>query len=658
MLICLLSGANVSAQNIVIREASGSGATNVWSALKYIAENTVIPDANGVVHLDLSGDITEPEGFTEGSATFTFPAAVKKIVISSTSATRHTITNPISTASEATKNAIYKLRFADKAGELEIKNVTFAGAEGSESPCFGWVASSTSTDSDVTSKTYIHDCTFNEGYELGGRDCVTPAEQPQTFQFENNTFNYGTFYIFHVSADYRPNENFFFKNNELYNFRGISLFPKITTPINVTCENNYFYRQQAFPESFGGTSVTLCQVTGTINGNWTFIGNRALGLFTAKDVPSKQKTCALLLNHAGEYSRRGIGIADGSNITVKDNLLQCDVYTIGTKAGTGSSFVTHDITEEVIAHTYYDNVPGQTGNYTATVSGNKIVHMYPKDSATHDDDDACHICEACGQVVIRAEVSGHGGTFQYEGEDHQMHDVNSAVATIAMNLYPTDIAAGVDLYQKIVRNITRDGFCLDPKKSQEFVITPTLPGAFKALKFYGYAAPVDVTSQASTSDGGKTYRYTLTNNYTHSNPYIVCPVLIASITFGSITVKCNGLEKNDCALFLVEGEDGTKFWVNLSGVHPSKTISGLKPGSYTVKPHNTSSLNWQWTYTMTPSSSTVETVAADELVTVTYSVTKKSVTVKHGENYKDNELEGSSAPDSINSWKKKGSYDL
>ena len=284
--------------------------------------------------------------------------------------------------------------------------------------------------------------------------------------------------------------------------------------------------------------------------------------------------------------------------------------------------------------------------------------MYGEKATQHHEDDLCHVCNACGQIVLRAEVSGHGGTFQYEGEDHKMHDVNSAVKTISKNLYRSDIAPGVDLASKVVYNITRDGFCLDTGESQEFVITPTLPGAFRSLTFTGRGDPADKTSQAVTSDGGKTYTYTHTNDFTRDNLYTSCPELIASINFGTLTLTCNGLEKKDCALFLVEGQ-GSKFWVNLSGENPTKTISGLTPGTYTVTPHNTGSQNWQWTYTMAPTTSTSKAVVADQEAVVTYSVTKKSdVTVKHGENYKDNELVPSAKSTGISSWKKSNDYDL
>ena len=668
MLICLLSGANVSAQ-VTVREASVE-VHNIYEALYGIVDYSPTPDANGVIHIDVTGNVSEPESFTAQNI-FNLPSNVKKIVIASTSSTKHDIvTNAVYQSSEATGNILndYFLHFAYKFGELEVKNLTFKGDGKNTGKYFSWIASTSSTESDASAKSYFHDCVFYSCYQTNNvSDVISGGVKylSYVYQFENNKWEYGNYYTFHCNpSHYKDNTTLIFSNNLMENFRGISIFPNTTEKFNVIAKDNKFYHNQTFV-SFGGTSVCLCQVTGPLYGHYEFTGNTLLGLFVEKGVTETEfKTCALIMQHgANKYK----GIVDGSSFVIKDNVLQCDVLDIAWKGGTGPGFETGSIREQILAGTYYNlwnenpwkyGDDKQKGEYTAVIENNNFVHMYGEKATQHHEADLCHVCNACGQIVLRAEVSGHGGTFQYEGEDHKMHDVNSAVHTIAKNLYRSEIAPGVDLATKVVSGLTRDGFRLDTGESQEFVITPTLPGAFRTLTFHGRGTAADVTSQATSSDGGKTYTYTHTNDFTRDNLYTECPELIASINFGTLIVTCNGLEKKDCALFVIEGQ-GALFWVNLSGEHPSKTISGLKPGNYTVKPHNISTQNWQWTYTMSPSSSTDKTVVADELVTVTYSVTKKSgVTVKHGENYKDNELEGSSAPDSINSWKKKGSYDL
>lgn len=659
-ILSCLTGVNMRGQ-VTVQEASAN-VTNIYEALKYIVDNSVAPDANGVIHINVTGNVEEPEKFGDLTLNpdkkqniFNLPSNVKKVIIASTSDTKHDIVTRAPYKSSVPTGQIfndYFLHFAYKFGELEVKNLTFT-----DNQLFAWIASTSSTDSDASAKTYFHKCAFYNGYQTNEVDTSTGLGVQylsDVYQFEDNQYYYGSYYTFHCGcALYKDNTTVIFNNNLMENFRGVSIKSNNTQKFNVTAKDNRYYHNVTFSSSAstgGGTSVTLCQVNGYLNGEYVFTGNTLLGNFAKLLTPDQStKTCALLLQHTT------IGVIDGSSFVIKDNVLQCDVFEIGYKGGTGAAFQTGSIKDEVLNHTYFISGEG-TGAYTAEISNNSFVHMYEEKATQHHETDLCHVCNACGQIVLRAEVTGHGGTFQYEGEDHQMHDVNSAVHTITKNLDPSVVALGVDLSEKVTYNQTRDGLCIEAGKSKEFVITPTLPNAFKSLTFYGLGEPADVTAQAQPM--GDAYYYTYTNNFDRTNLYTACPHLVASIYFGSITVTCTGLENNDCALFLVHGE-GKNFCVNLSAEHPSKTISGLVPGNYTVTPHNTGSQNWQWTYTMSPSNYTTKAVAADADVEVTYSVTKKSdVNVKHGENYKDNELVAVPAPESIASWKKKGSYDL
>lgn len=646
-ILCLFAGATASAQ-VNIRESIFEEFGTVNLALQYMQSNLgkYIETDNGTVHIDISGNISESEYSSYIDNVINLPSSIKKVVISSTSSAKHTVTVQRSDA-----YSTYVIRFQNKDGEVEVSNLTFAGQE------FAWIASTASTESDATSRSWFHDCIFKTGYTTRAVDNnssefsrpwgTTGSYQSDIYQFEDNIYEYGINYIFNSNPAYdagdqmyKQNASFIFRDNMIQNFRGISIVPLISDNINVEMIGNKFYHLQSFKDCTFGSSICLCQVTGPLAGSYTFTGNKILGLFKAFDDTSDENTCALLLQHGNAGYQ---GITDDSSITIKDNTIQCDVLEIAWKAGTGSSYDTGSVKEDVLAGDYY-NLQGdssQNGAYTAVIENNQLVHMYPEEGATHDEDDACHICKACGQTVIRAEVAGHGGTFQYIGEDDELHDVNSAVTSISKNLYPEIVAPGVDIYDKMVSDLTRDGFCIEPGMSQEFVITPNLPGAFTSLKFYGRADVADLTADTTTADEGKTYNYTFTNDFKQANPYIECPVLIAYLGYGGLKVSCSGLDAGESAMFDVKDPDGKIiFIINLTKEADSKTISGLQPGLYKVTPHNISGKNWQWTYDMTPSTEQTKTVVVDSEVSVAFTVAKKSLgtTSKNGEAYKDNKL--------------------
>lgn len=646
-ILCLFAGATASAQ-VNIRESIFEEFGTVNLALQYMQSNLgkYIETDNGTVHIDISGNISESEYSSYIDNVINLPSSIKKVVISSTSSTKHTVTVQRSDA-----YSTYVIRFQNKDGEVEVSNLTFAGQE------FAWIASTASTESDATSRSWFHDCIFKTGYTTRAVDNnksdfsrpsgTTGSYQSDIYQFEDNIYEYGINYIFNSNPTYdagdqmyKQNASFIFRDNMIQNFRGISIVPLISDNINVEMIGNKFYHLQSFKDCTFGSSICLCQVTGPLAGSYTFTGNKILGLFKAYDDTSDENTCALLLQHGNAGYQ---GITDDSSITIKDNTIQCDVLEIAWKAGTGSSYDTGSVKEDVLAGDYY-NLQGdssQSGAYTAVIENNQLAHMYPEEGATHDEDDACHICKACGQTVIRAEVAGHGGTFQYIGEDDELHDVNSAVTSISKNLYPEIVAPGVDLYDKMVSDLARDGFCIEPGMSQEFVITPNLPGAFTSLKFYGRADVADLTADTTTADEGKTYNYTFTNDFKQANPYIECPVLIAYLGYGGLKVSCSGLDAGESAMFDVKDPDGKIiFIINLTKEADSKTISGLQPGLYKVTPHNISGKNWQWTYDMTPSTEQTKTVVVDSEVSVAFTVAKKSLgtTSKNGEAYKDNKL--------------------
>lgn len=679
-LLCLLMGANVHAQ-VTVREAGESvkNVANIYAALNCIVDNSVSPDANGVIHIDVAGTTSEPEKFTALNV-FNLPAKVKKVVIASTSGTKHDIvTNAVSKYNySVTGRDIfndYFLHFEYKFGELEVKNLTFKGAANNiKSPTVAWIASTSSTDSDASARTYFHDCVFYSCFQTNGitsNPSLSVQYFSDVYQFENNKWEYGSYYTFHNQSNrYKENTTLIYKNNLMENFRGISIFPNTTQKYNVIATDNKYYHNQTFA-SFGGTSVTLCQVTGPLNGHYEFTDNTLLGLFVEKGVSDTEfKTCALIMQHGGNKYK---GIVDGSSFIIKDNILQCDVLDIAWKGGTGPGFETGSIREQVLAGTYYNlwnenkDIYGddeQSGDYTAVIENNSYVHMYSEKATQHHENDLCHVCNACGQIVIRAEVAGHGGKFQYKDENGLLHDVNTKISTISKNLYPHEIGPGADLSTMVVSNITRDGFCLDPYMSQDFVITPNLPGAFKSLTRYGRATPMDVTSETLTTDGGRTYTYTYENDFSRENLYTSCPLLIATIGYSSITVTCNGLEEGESALFDVKDSVGKLLYViSLTSENPSKIISNLLPGTYSVIPHDISGKNWQWTYTMTPSDAQTKTVVIDENTPYPFAVEKKNgITTKNGESYKNNTittapLEGSPLS-GINSWKSSGEYTL
>ena len=682
VLLCLLTGANVHAQVFVLANSNYYQYTTIYDALKAVEANYgLFPD--GTVNIFVTGDVTEPayDPLTQVWKNVMYMRSpIKKIVITSIDETKHTITMTSSTW-------IYLLNFEYKFGELEVKNLRLAGAPtGAPNSyvTFAWYASTYSADSDAKAKTYFHHCKIATQFNAIDVTVYNGAFnstnlQSDEYLFEYNEYEFSSHYIFHCDCrtnGYRPNESFIFRHNRLENFRGVSIFPDNRVKVNLIMTDNEFYHQQPFA-SFGGTSVCLCQVTGALNGHFELTGNKVLGTFVEKGVTDTEfKTCALIMQHGQTCYR---GIVDGSSIIIKNNLLQCDVLDIAWKGGTGPGFETGSIREQVLAGTYYNLwddraqrveanaglninnwlVRQETGNYTAEICNNTIVHMYPKAKATHDEEDLCHVCNACGQMVIRAEVAGHGGTFQYVDGDGELHDVNTSVATVSKNLYPTDITPGTDLSAKVVSSITRDGFCLDPHASQEFVITPNLPRAFTSLVRYGRTASVDVTDQAATNDDGETYHYTLENDFDRENKYVTCPLLLATIGYSSITVTCEDLSEGESALFDVKDSGGTILYVvNLTSETSSKTITGLAAGTYTVAPHDVTGKNWQWTYTMTPSNALTKEVPLDSDVKYEFTVNKKSGEMPlNGESYKDNKF-GDTPKTVINQWRTSNEYDL
>lgn len=653
-ILCLFAGVTANAQ-VKIRESAlrDRNYSSVNEALKYLEQNYLIsPDEDGTIHIDVSANISEPQKSPDIDNVIVLPYtdAIKKIVISSTSSTKHTVT-----VQQSGAKSVYVIRFQNKDGTLEVSNLTFAGQE------FAWIASTASEAGDATSTSWFHDCIFKTGYNTLAVDNnnddfpiylgKTGSYQSDIYQFENNVYEVGINYIFISDARYnagdkmyKNNASFIFRNNLIQNFRGISIMPNKSDNINVIMTGNKYYHLQSFKDCSFGSSICLCQVTGPLAGSYTFTGNKVLGLFKAYDDTSDEKTCAILLQHGNKGYQ---GITDGSSITIKDNIIQCDVLEMAWKAGNGSSYDTGSVKEDVLEGTYY-NLQGdksQGGVYTAVIEDNEFVHMYPEEGTPHDGEDACHICKACGQTVIRAEVSGHGGTFQYMDEHGELHDVNSAVTSISRNVYPEIVAPGVDLFDNMVSNLTRDGFCMEPGMSQEFVITPNRPGGFTSLIFSGRAEDADETADVATADGGKTYHYTFTNDFSQADPYIKCPVLVASFGYGALKISCSGLDDGESAMFDVKDPGGNIiFIINLTKETDSKTISGLSQGFYKVIPHNFSGKNWQWTYTMTPSTEQTKEVVVNSVVSAEFSVTKKSsgttpgTTPKNGESYKDNKL--------------------
>lgn len=652
VLLCLLTGANVHAQ-VTISEKTGSEYTTIFAALRSVVDDAISPDANGIIHINVSGNVNEPAA-TSLNATntvFNVPSSVTKILISSTSDTKHDITTAANTNTAA---RVYKVCFSNASGTLEVQKLRFAGS------AVGWIASSTSTDSEAYGKTYFYDCNFVNGYSVSDKDKLDVKYQSNEFLFVNNEFEYGDAYAFYNVNTFKPDEKIIFRNNLLCNFRGASIGGSNMASVRKIIEftDNKYYHQQNF-DSFGGTSVCLLQNNGAIYGDYTFTGNKLLGLFNKRDITAEFKTCALILQHGSSGYK---GIVDGSSITIKDNTLQCDVLEIAFKAGTGTAFESGSVKDVVLDGDYYNILgdEGQTGDYDAVITNNAFVHMYPEKATTHHENDLCHICDACGQMVVRAEVAGHGGSVQYEDNDGVLRDVNTSVVTISKNLYFADIAPGVDLYDEIIYGITRDGFCLDTGDEEELIITPNLPGAFTSLKYYGHAVPADVIDDAETNDGGETYHYTLTNDWSRDTPYASCPLLLATLGYSTITVSCEGLSDGESALFDVKDSGGTILYVlNLTSETSSKSISGLAAGTYTVAPHDVTGKNWQWTYTMSPSTAQSKAVAIDTDVKYEFTVTKKTgETPLNGESYKDNKFNSDPPLTSINRWRTSNEYDL
>ena len=661
LFLTVLGGMNVRAQ-VTVRELSTpvNTYTNVRDALAGIRDYSfLLSDGNGTVHIDITGNVTEPVKYNYPDLTFEFPAKVKKVVISSTNSVKPTVT-----MNADAPYAIYVLHFQNKDGAIEVSNLRFSGKD------FSWIASTSSTELDATSTSYYHDCVFEKGVDVGGyldseygrHSSTTGASlQSDIYLFENNLFEKSDNYMFvsNPGSAYKPNARFIFRNNESHCYRGVSVFSKTAAQspmpghgnrVSVVLENNTFYH---LSDSFNNDSpdVTLCQVTGMLNGDYTITGNIILGHFThlGAGVSQNQKVCSVLLQH-GDHNY--LGIVDGSSLTIKNNVIQCDVYEITATAGTGTEYETESIKQLILEHKYY-NIMGDTtqhGYYTAEIGDTKLIHMYPSEGEEHDDDDACHVCMACGQMVVRAEIADNGGSFQYVGGDGLMHDVNDAITTIPYNLNPDRIATGADLKNLIDRNLIRDGFCLDTGKSQEFVFTPIKPGTFNTLTLYGRSTPVDVTSQATTTDGGKTYKYKFTNDFTQKNPYTECPVLIAKLNIGSISVTCTGLENDESALFDVKDAGGKILYViNLTSTNPTKIIKYVLPGSYTVAPYNTSSKNWQWAYTMTPSAAQTKSVVIGETTSYPFTA-EKGDTPLHDEAIKNNAIINAREGVTVNEW--------
>lgn len=653
VLLCLLTGANVHAQ-VTISEKTGSEYATIFDALTSVVDDAISPDANGVIHINVSGNVNEPlaNTLTATNTVFNVPSSVTKILISSTSDTKHDITTA---ASANTAARVYKVCFSNASGTLEVQKLRFIGGT------VGWIASSTFTGSQKYAKTYFHHCKFANGYSVANTyNALNVNYQSEEFLFENNEFEYGTYYAFYNYNPFKEQEKFIFRENVFCNYRGASIggdnMASVWKIIEFT--NNKFYHQDLFG-NYDGTAVCLLQNNGAIYGDYTFEDNKVLGLFTKRDVSSSDKTCALLLQHGTAGYK---GIVDGSSITIKDNTLQCDVLEIAFKAGTGTAFESGSVKDVVLDGDYY-NILGddeQTGDYDAVITNNAFVHMYPEKATTHHENDLCHICDACGQMVVRAEVAGHGGSVQYEDNDGVLRDVSTSVVTISQNLYFDDIALGVDLYDKIIYGITRDGFCLDTGDEEELIITPNLPGAFTSLMYYGHTDPADVKDDAETNDGGETYHYTLTNDWSRATPYAACPLLLATLGYSTITVSCEGLSDGESALFDVKDSGGTILYVlNLTSETSSKSISGLAAGTYTVAPHNISGKNWQWTYTMSPTTAQFKEVAIDTDVKYEFTVTKKSgETPLNGESYKDNKFNSDPPLTSINRWRTSNEYDL
>lgn len=291
----------------------------------------------------------------------------------------------------------------------------------------------------------------------------------------------------------------------------------------------------------------------------------------------------------------------------------------------------------------YYNLQGdvsQHGYYNATIANNGIVHMYFSEDETHDDSDNCHICKSCGQMVIRGKVIGHGGTFQYEGEDGEMHNVNDAVATIPMNLDPDYVDYDhPDLFSYIDYDASRKGFCLNPGDSQEFTITIVKEGDFRSLTLYGGpTSPKNVTSQATTTDN-LVYKYTYTNDFTQATPYTSCPLIVAGLGSVALIVTCTGLENNENAIFEIRNNsDQLLYTICLNPANPTTTIVGLAPGTYKAVHQS----GWDWTYELDKESDQKTIALEDGEATIEFVATKQTEDEKYDESYKNNRINAGS----------------
>lgn len=664
---------------VKVREANQEVPT-IFNALSYIADNTVDPDTDGVIHIDVIGNVTEPSirvaeedrivkyTTTPGGVTQTVWLArfnisdtnIKKIVISSDDTKSITI-------AKVTYPIDYLVKMAYSNAELEVSNLKFEVVDVTSKAYFSWIVSSSSGTHKT--RTYFHDCVFIRGCHMQ-TNAIPSSDLSDTFEFYKNEWQDLDDYIFHIEGgtDEEVTTNLIFTENYIESFRAVSAKAvNYGTPnslkriFNVTFDGNKFYHLFNYGDGTRkiSSAVSLFQMTGPLNGEYVFINNIILGHFTAKGEDSDQKSCAMILQHGGGKYQ---GVVDGSSFTLKNNTLQCDVYPIGWKEEKSSEFDTFDVTESVAGGDYY-NHESQSGDYDSSISPATIVHMYPEEGNPHDEDDDCHVCGACGQIVVHAEVSGNGGTFDYLDENNDAQDVNSAITTIAHNLYPSDIQLGKELIDFVVDDIEKDGLCLDPKEYKIFVITPLLPNTFQSLSIYG-RDPVKVLE---TGAEGLIFLndqlfYTFTNDFKQTNRYSTCPKLVAKFGYGSIKITCNGLSAGESALFDVkDGSGNVKFIIKVSSENPSKVVSGLTAGTYKVAPHDdVSGKNWQWTYGTNDEKTVVVEDGTEK--TAIFSVTKKTgITTKNGEDYIDNELSSGTASGgltSVSNWKKGASYNL
>ena len=526
LLLCLLAGFNAKAQNVRIVEANVTQQT-VYDALLYLQNNNVTPDNNGTIHIEILGNVTETKLTSRTysgqdqiaeSVNLTSRTDIKKIVVyPSNMSSDVTITMAAqSTMSEGTPQPVYRIHFANEA-YLEVHHLRFTNR-------LAWVAST--ANSGKTSTTDFHDCVFNDHFWLLHTDYDF---QSSHYSFNGNIWTEFTDYCFQNNNKFDRDITVDFNNNTVNRFRVVTVFPNQQYKTNVTMTGNSFYHLIDYSQVPGiSSSVALCQITGPINGNYVFTGNKILGIFTKG---GSVKAPSIMLQHGNNGYQ---GVMDGSSITIKNNTMQCDIAQFGWKAGMGASYETGDFTAMLKNHQYYNlllpsgSVP-QTGNYYVDIDDPIKVHMYTEGHDPHDDDDMCHVCKACGQMFVHGHAEGTGGLFQYLGEDGNLHNVADAQGTISLNLPIEKISPDEpELYQLVEENVVRDGFCLNVNETQDFIISPYLPGNFQSLKVYGGpTSPLDVTSLATTTDGGQTYHYNFKNTFAQASPYTGCPEIVA-----------------------------------------------------------------------------------------------------------------------------------